>query len=166
MSFPAPLRDRANAQPGKTQILVEVGCFLDLLALKEQKQRIRQVLSCQLLMTSSISLDLSIIVLDNVPWTAANWDMPRTVTDQTCFIKYVLFFSLPFDSARSSATLRAKEAVLQHLNELMSQLAALQQAGSWERVLQKPGKGWRQGLAHPLHIHPSREAKWKGQSWG
>lgn len=44
-------------------------------------------------MTSSISPDLSIIVLDNVLGTAANWNVPRTVTDQTRFIKYVLFFS-------------------------------------------------------------------------
>lgn len=43
-------------------------------------------------MTSSISPDLSTIVLDNVPWTAANWNVPRTVTDQTRFIKYELFF--------------------------------------------------------------------------
>lgn len=71
-------------------------------------------------MTSSINPDLSIIVLDNVPRTAANWNVPRTVTDQTRFIKYVLFFSLTFDSAWSSAPLKDEEAVLQHLNELIS----------------------------------------------
>ncbi|XP_027648766.2 sodium- and chloride-dependent betaine transporter isoform X4 [Falco peregrinus] len=38
-------------------------------------------------MTSSMNPDLSIIVLDNVPWTAANWNVPRTVADQTRFIK-------------------------------------------------------------------------------
>lgn len=86
-------------------------------------------------MTSSISPDLSIIVLDNVPWTAANWNVPRTVADQTRFIKYVLFFSLAFDSVRSSAPLRDEEAVLQHLNELISQLAGLAAGRQWGKGL-------------------------------
>lgn len=112
-------------------------------------------------MTPSISPDLSIIVLDNVPWTAANWDVPRTVADQTHFIKYVLFFSLTFDSAWSSAPLQAEEAVLQHLNELISQLAgpaASRRRGEGASPgLQKLRKGWREDLVLPPP-DPTRQA--------
>lgn len=84
--------NRSSKNEIKPQILVEIDWLLDLPYIKRIKPKNYLVFSCQLPGTSSTNPVLNITVLDNVPWTAANWNVPRTVTDQTHFIKYVLVF--------------------------------------------------------------------------
>lgn len=69
------------------------------------------------------------------------------------------YFFPTFDSARSSAPFKDEEAVLQHLNELISQLAGLAAGRQWGKKpgFQKLRKDWREDLMFPPP-HPTQQA--------